>query len=210
MVSQQDDPLCSLLKGNYKGEWIEIEPNSWVTDFLRIYKDENGQTGLHLAAILQDHQVLQTLLCCGGRINDPDGDGNTVLHHLSKIKPQYFRRKSFEVAWENCPDLEKTDNDGNSALHHAVTAENEYVIGRLLESKVAVNQKNHYGDTPLHLAAEAGSTAIVRKLLTAGADPMQFNGSNKLPGEVADELGYSDCSEIIWIKYCSRKSPFVE
>jgi ankyrin repeat protein len=128
-----------------------------------------------------------------------------VLHHLSKIEPRFFRRASFKTALAERPDLEKKDGDGNFALHHAVVAGNEYVIRRLLKRHVAVDKKNYYGDTPLHLAARSGSTAIISILLDAGANTMQFNGSMELPGEITDALGYSKCSELLWKN--SSRSP---
>lgn len=55
---------------------------------------------------------------------------------------------------------------------------------RLAEGDSA-NGRNEQGDTPLHLAAAAGRSKVVARLLTAGADPLAKDAAGRIPSQVA-------------------------
>ena len=61
--------------------------------------------------------------------------------------------------------------DGATALHWAAYREDLAMVDLLLKAGANVKVANQYGSTPLSLAAENGNSAIVQRLLDAGADP---------------------------------------
>ncbi len=61
--------------------------------------------------------------------------------------------------------------DGTTALHWAVHWDDFESVDLLLQAGADVKASTRHGATPLYLAAENGSAAMIRKLLDAGADP---------------------------------------
>ena len=61
---------------------------------------------------------------------------------------------------------------GNTALHSAAHGgRGAEALQHLLAAGGDVNSKRNDGDTPVHLAAERGRVAVLRRLLAAGGDP---------------------------------------
>jgi len=67
--------------------------------------------------------------------------------------------------------LASLNSDGNNALWLACYGENLNIIDRLIDQGIAVDHQNDNGATCLMYAASAGKTAVVARLLAAGADP---------------------------------------
>ncbi|OHD53969.1 MAG: hypothetical protein A2Y33_12425 [Spirochaetes bacterium GWF1_51_8] len=58
-----------------------------------------------------------------------------------------------------------------TALHWAVFENNIPAVKFLIENSAAVDAFSSHGFTPLHIAAMTGNAAMIRLLLSAGADP---------------------------------------
>lgn len=57
-----------------------------------------------------------------------------------------------------------------TALHHATRSGHGAIVGFLLGVGASTSTKDSNGDTPLHVAARAGTLEIARSLLLHGAD----------------------------------------
>lgn len=66
-------------------------------------------------------------------------------------------------------DADTTDLEGNTLLMIATREGHEPVVDVLLAQRPKVNARNSAGDSALRFAAIGGKTAIVKKLVTAGA-----------------------------------------
>src|SRR6266404_2309317 len=74
--------------------------------------------------------------------------------------------------------------DGATALHWAAYRSDAESAAALIRAGANVNAKNKYGVTPLALAADQGSAALLDILLKAGAkpnDPINFVNTGETP-----------------------------
>lgn len=72
-------------------------------------------------------------------------------------------------------DVNTVDRSGNTLLAQAIRLDMPELVDFLLKHRARVNLRNRYGETALSLAAFAGRTAYVRRLLEAGAE-VNFHG----------------------------------
>ncbi len=68
-------------------------------------------------------------------------------------------------------DVNAVQGDGATALHWAVYVNDADTTALLIGAGAHVNRPNNYGVTPLGLASQNGSAAIIQQLVSAGADP---------------------------------------
>ena len=73
--------------------------------------------------------------------------------------------------------VNQAEPDGTTALHHAVNRDDLPMVDALIRARANVAARNRYGFSPLTLAAVNGNAAVLRRLITAGADP-----STSVPG----------------------------
>ena len=78
---------------------------------------------------------------------------------------------------------------------HAVLCRNETAVNILLAASAKHFVTTRDGDTPLHLAARAGSIAICCRLVEEGADIHAFNNENKRPVDCA--LQFWECQAML-------------
>lgn len=109
-----------------------------------------GATPLHRAARGADLEAVRLLLAHGADVNLPTASGVSVLMTASG-----YRASSIDTRGRM-----RTEN-------HAL----ETTQLLLERAEVDVNQQGDFGQTALHGAAAQGYTAIVERLLAAGADP---------------------------------------
>ena len=68
-------------------------------------------------------------------------------------------------------EIAPTDPDGTTPLHWAVRHDDIATADTLIKAGADAKAVNRYGVTAMNLAAVNGSSAMIRKLLDAGADP---------------------------------------
>lgn len=67
-------------------------------------------------------------------------------------------------------------------------------------NKQTLGSADMYGcDTPLHVCAQYGQVECMKLLLRSGADTNIKNAQDKTPLEVAQDLGYHACVELVII-----------
>lgn len=88
------------------------------------------------------------------------------------------------------------DGDGKTALH--LHQANLGPVKMLLEFKAEVNVKDNSGDTPLHVAARNGRTAVVKILLKNGASTSIVNNKNQTALDTAAVHGNLECFKSVF------------
>lgn len=113
------------------------------------------------------YMLLGSLLCCAAAVADTP----------RKKK----RKKNPTAAYEqflirsNCP----------YSLHEAATMGSPAAARARLQAGDKVQAQDEQGNTPLHLAAAAGQTEMVRLLLKHGASKNMLNKAGKRPADYA-------------------------
>lgn len=116
--------------------------------------DDNGQTPLHYAASTNFAEGVQFfLLKHKMHIIEKDADGFFPIHCASK----YGHVGILVKLLYNCLDArEFVNQDGQNILHVAAKYGKFGVVKYILQTpglELLLNEKDHEGDTPLHLAA---------------------------------------------------------
>ena len=157
-------------------------------DFIRAKKnpnqvDENGQTPLHVAAIGNNHVLVETLLDAGADPNQANKNGQTSLHFA------VFNFDDSVVVVEALlkanANPSKADSGGETPLHYAVAFLTPAVIYSLLNARADPNKADKNGKTPLHIAATFGRTAAAEALLNARAEPNKADKNGQTPLHIA-------------------------
>ena len=134
-------------------------------------RDEDGNTGLHLAAERGHTDVVKELLDAGVDVNIRGCDNWTPLIAAAMMG----KERSVQLLVEAGADLTSRQDDGDSALHRAAAGRHDAVIKILLEKGIDVNMRNNTGWTALMHAAIWARQSTVILLIKAGADLEQKN-----------------------------------
>jgi ankyrin repeat protein len=138
--------------------------------------DANSHTPLHFAAAREGYAALcQTMIARGGNVNQGDQDGFTPFHGAC-----YSGGVATVQAIYQHANLQQGDNQGRNSLHYAVIGGNAHVVEHLLQDSAPYMYNietlslkgNSVGITPLHLAAQNNSEALIL-LFRGKCDPNQ-------------------------------------
>jgi hypothetical protein len=144
---------------------------------------------------VNDAAAVRVALGAGVDPNATDGSGNTPLH--AAAWPGNLEVVSLLL--EHGADPNARNRRGVPVLHEAVRRGQEEMAVLLARSGAAVDdQAGDDGSTPLHWAAKAGRTSLVRFLLAGGADPHLRDSWGRtpleldFPGEIHHSPGTTD------------------
>lgn len=87
-------------------------------------------------------------------------------------------------------DVDALEEGHEQTLLMTASAEapDDAVVAKLLQRGANVSQQDRFGNTPLHLASQRGSPAIVKRLLAAGCNPILRNDLGKTAAEGSDDV----------------------
>ena len=155
-------------------------------------KDNNGDTGLTLAAFTGRVQSVVILLKYGANKEAEDGNGWTALTnaaykgHTEVVKILAAAGAKINISSRNYP------------LGLAVVKGDENMVRTLISLKANVNAQPLGTYTPLMNAALVGNTAMVRLLLQLGANPTILNKeTQKTAAELAEMNGHTELAAYI-------------
>ncbi len=125
--------------------------------------DNEGRTPLHRAYAADRQDMVNRLLEAGANLEARDDTGRVPIQHLRDPDGDRGRGEHEQEARANDPGYIRN----KEVLPHALrTSPEEYE-----RIQNAVNPADPEGRTPLHRAAEKGSSLSVHRLLQEGADP---------------------------------------
>lgn len=155
---------------------LKAPTHEWLS-----FKNHLFQSPLHLAAMVNQPEVVRKLVVAGAEVTSQDKDGNTALHIAcrngnlsvitSLIQPVQQNETSqikYKTSYRNIPqDLSIRNYDGLSCLHLAAMKGHLDIVDLLINNNPDIinitDAKS--GRTVLHNACAAGETDLVRLLL---------------------------------------------
>ncbi|KAF2637453.1 palmitoyltransferas-like protein akr1 [Massarina eburnea CBS 473.64] len=182
------------------------------------YKDEQGITPLHWAAINNHYALCHFLIKSGANINAKGGDAVATPVLWAAKRCHYY---IVNLLLEHGADPLLTDDQGFNLLHSATLDGNVYQIVLLLHQDIPVDipdaqahtalmwaaykgypscvdlflrwganvyATDDQGFTALHWALVKGSQGSIQKLLEYGADRFAKNNDGKTPAVTAEEM----------------------
>ena len=166
----------------------------------------NGKRPIHAAAITGSIRKVKILIENGADFNAVDADGNSISNYASNCKDG---RPLMKYLAESGFDLEVQNKKKITPMIFAVDLDNQNVFEYL---KVAINNRDHEGNTPLHTYSCRGEIEIAKKLIANGAN---VNAKN-IEGKTAFHLAVNEKMVILLLENGAkmheldqfRKSPF--
>ena len=86
---------------------------------------------------------------------------------------------------------------GRNAVHEAVLHTDQKQLELLISDREALNKADHFGWSPLHLAAYLGFEAGVKTLIEAGANTKVRDAAGELPIDLAGSEGHTGIVELL-------------
>ncbi|EGD76429.1 hypothetical protein PTSG_07546 [Salpingoeca rosetta] len=141
-----------------------------------------GHTPLHEAALCSDSTCVQLLLAAGADVHIAKHADWTALH-LAATKPNANAVQQLLAAGADATRLNK---DVGSENFKTTEADALHILD-LLTAKCpqGLNQPDHHGLTPLHLAAMHGHAEHVSHLIAVGADATKADIKGRTPLDLA-------------------------
>lgn len=131
------------------------------------FKDEQGITPLHWAAIKNHYALCHFLIQCGADVNAAGGDLDATPVLWAARSCNYY---VVNLLLHNGADPLRTDTQGFNLLQNATLDGNVYQVLLLLYHEVPVDTPDPQGHTSLMWAAYKGFPACVEALLRFGAN----------------------------------------
>ncbi|KAL9225495.1 hypothetical protein vseg_001412 [Gypsophila vaccaria] len=138
-----------------------------------------GATALHHAAGIGNLEMVKLLLSKGAAVDSQSDSGTPLIWAAG-----HAQRDAVQILLEHHANPNAGTDDGITPLLSAVAAGSLACLELLIQADANVNISAG-GATPLHIAADTGSSDIISCLLKAGADPNVVDEDGQKPIQVA-------------------------
>ncbi|CVK94825.1 related to ankyrin [Fusarium mangiferae] len=214
LYDEQDyivDNITAIHMASFRGNFLALETllahhGDAISDLEMVSScDSRGSTPLHWATRTKlfnpnSYERAQNIKAtidlildmCAGIVNIQDAEGNTALHYAS----QYFGGNGevfmsiFETICDKGGDASIRNARGETPLHTVLSSAEEtidhQILSLLLIYGAKINDIDHAGNTPLHIAARRlDNHGVIAFLITQGADTAIRNSKNETPVHLA-------------------------
>ncbi len=150
-----------------------------------------GKTSLYLAVQFNLQDVVILLLAQERiRVLAKDNEGNNPLHIAASLG---FSHLISAMRYKFRGDIDETNGEGQNAMHLAAARGHIDAVRALIAYPDGIDLtglKDHYGNTPLHLAARNGRQRVVEFILQGAAALLNvLNLQDQTPLHLAANLG---------------------
>jgi len=135
-------------------------------------RNDTGQTSLHIATLNENLEMIQVLLNAGVDVDARDDNNTTALYHAAMTGNEAIFLTL--MGHSASASIIERNKNGSTLLHDISSSGHEGIVrllvDRLVNLNVDVDTLDNYQRTALYLAATNGHSAVVARLLAAGAD----------------------------------------
>ena len=175
--------LCALASGHNSIEMIKLAGDA-ISISECLAGNEDGETGLHLAAKMNDVERMKYFLH-KGNLNERTNNGSTALH----LAITDGNAESAKLLLNRGANICITDNDGYTALHFAASSYADDLDALLSAPGIEtiINQRNESGSTAIHVVLNqqyftSNTVAMMGELLKVQAiDVNATDGDHTTP-----------------------------
>ena len=129
-------------------------------------RDESGMALLHWAVLLNEENMVRSLIMAKAELNAQDDYGQTALIHAIRRKLGNMAKLLVDAN----ANLDIVDKHGRSALLWAMHDGQNGTIDLLIKRNADLGVRDKFGRTALIAAAENGNERMAKTLIEAGAD----------------------------------------
>jgi ankyrin repeat protein len=167
-----EDGRTLLIRGVFKDdELVRLALNCGADPN---HASEDGETPLLACATAGNVSAAEILVAAGASFAMQDRHGKTASHRAAETGHDELLRYLLTHGAE----VDARDSDGNTALMFAQTPG---AVTILCDAGASVSAASNVGLTALHFAIEYNNAAVVRALLSRGADPNAPTRTGKTP-----------------------------
>jgi ankyrin repeat protein len=157
-----DDEITQYIKHNDKRNILQLFNSNH--NFIN-YKNVNGDTLLHMAAMEGNKTMAQLFIRKKISVDCENNENQTPLH----LACEHGNQNVVRMLTDKFADMDAEDNLGYTPLHYASLYGYNKIAKNLMDKYCDIEIEDDEGNTPLHIACKNGQTEIVKLLLKYGA-----------------------------------------
>lgn len=193
LTSLQNLKLLQAVRSN-DTDLVERLIASGVPDLINVSDPEDEETGLHIAAAVNNEAMLGFLLKKGASATVKDKLGRTPAMRAA----EYGHIQSLVVLIESSEtiDLSARDNEGQNILHYCLcpTKRHQQCLDLAIKNGASVNNVGRDGKTLVAKVCLENLSSCLNSMLLAGMDPnIQIQETGESGLHISCALGSEEC-----------------